>query len=184
MKKLLIILMLLPNIVQAQKQGTFDLNVGAGILSTNHIINILVDFTTLGVDNSHTTFSTPAINTTLKYAIKDNWFVNAEGIYELEEEELLDKNDAMIGHRTHSYYSVGIGSEYHYLNKNFIQLYSGGVIGGTLTKINTKGDIDNYYGFNFQLNVIGLRIGKKLAATLELGVGYKGIVNAGLSYQF
>ncbi len=181
MKRVYIFLLLLPNILQAQKQGTFDFNVGAGILSTNHIINILVDIVTF--DDSRTTFRTPAINTTLKYAIKDNWFVNADGSYELEKEDLY-KNEAIVGHRKNSYYSIGIGTEYHYLNKEFIQVYSGGAIGGTFKTSNTNGTIENDHGFNFQLNLIGVRIGKKVAGTLELGVGYKGIINAGLSYQY
>ena len=38
--------------------------------------------------------------------------------------------------------------------------------------------------FNFQVNAVGFRVGKALAATLELGVGYKGSANLGVSYQF
>ncbi len=38
--------------------------------------------------------------------------------------------------------------------------------------------------FTGQLTAVGFRVGKTLAGFAELGFGYKGIVNAGLSYQF
>jgi len=34
------------------------------------------------------------------------------------------------------------------------------------------------------VTALGFRVGKKLAAFAEPGVGYKGIISGGLSYQF
>uniref|UniRef100_UPI0030D94E9C hypothetical protein n=1 Tax=Maribacter arcticus TaxID=561365 RepID=UPI0030D94E9C len=37
---------------------------------------------------------------------------------------------------------------------------------------------------SFQINALGFRVGKKLAAYAELGFGYKGMAQLGASYQF
>jgi hypothetical protein len=37
---------------------------------------------------------------------------------------------------------------------------------------------------NFQITAVGVRLGKSLGGFMELGFGYKGLLNFGLSYQF
>jgi hypothetical protein len=37
---------------------------------------------------------------------------------------------------------------------------------------------------SFQVNALGFRVGKKLAAYAELGFGYRGMINVGASLQF
>lgn len=37
--------------------------------------------------------------------------------------------------------------------------------------------------FNFQVIGAGVRIGRKIAGFAELGFGYEGIINLGISYQ-
>ena len=68
-------------------------------------------------------------------------------------------------------------------------MYSGVSIGYTLesadfTTSNASIEDKNDGYFNFQLNAIGLRVGKSLAGVAELGVGYKGFASVGLSFQF
>jgi hypothetical protein len=43
---------------------------------------------------------------------------------------------------------------------------------------------DNSLSFAFQVNPIGLRVGKKIGAFAELGFGHKGIATAGISFRF
>ncbi|HCY41387.1 MAG TPA: hypothetical protein DHV48_08545 [Prolixibacteraceae bacterium] len=38
--------------------------------------------------------------------------------------------------------------------------------------------------FGFHLSVIGIRFGKELGGFIELGTGYKGLINFGINYQF
>ncbi len=38
--------------------------------------------------------------------------------------------------------------------------------------------------WGFQFTPFGIRVGRKVAAFAEVGVGYKGLINAGLSYRF
>jgi len=40
------------------------------------------------------------------------------------------------------------------------------------------------YSLNYQLPTVGLRLGRKLSWIIELGLGYKGLINTGISYRF
>ncbi len=188
MKKIIVFFILLPSFLFAQEKGTFDYNIGAGVFNTNFLIDVtshvLTEVVTLGgVENSRAVLRTPAFNATFKYAVGNNWFVNADGVCEFAKYDLLDKNDVVVGQEICSYYNIGVGTEYHYLNEKIIQLYSGGAVGYTFRTSRVKDTIKNNAHFNFQMNLIGVRIGKKFAGTFELGAGYKGLVNIGLSYQ-
>ena len=57
-------------------------------------------------------------------------------------------------------------------------------LGDALEFKNTNNDNSKINYFTFHVTALGFRVGKKLAAFAELGVGYKGIINGGLSYQF
>ncbi len=184
MKRIIIILMLLPSFLYSQEKGTFDCSVGAGIMSTNFMIDVLTDVVTFGIASERSTLRSPSFYGTFKYAVKDNWFVNADGVYELMKDDLLNKKDVVIDNRVRSFYSLGVGTEYHYIHEDIVQVYSGAAIGYTFetSKTNTKQEYLHY--LNGHLNLIGIRIGKKLAGSLEFGLGYKGIFTAGVSYQF
>ena len=87
--------------------------------------------------------------------------------------------------------TVALEWEYRYVNQGPIQVYSGLGLGFTygtekLTpsqesgKPSATGDISSVA---YQLNAVGVRLGKKFAGYVEFGYGYKGIVNIGLSLQ-
>lgn len=85
-------------------------------------------------------------------------------------------------------YSLMVGAECHYLNKKWVSLYSGLSIGGFLWRErldNKDGSNKSLDGFvAFQVNAIGIRVGKRFGGFLELGFGNNGIVNGGLSVKF
>ena len=88
--------------------------------------------------------------------------------------------------------TLAIEGQYRYQNLNNIQLYSGlgfGYSFGTeiITPQKDSGHPNSTGSINrvaWQINAIGIRIGASIAGFVEFGYGYKGIVNAGLSYQF
>ncbi|CAA0148591.1 outer membrane beta-barrel protein [Tenacibaculum maritimum] len=179
----------------AQEKGTHELKVHAGVGTSNTTIDFITDVltypATLGqviVKNSTTN---PAFGITYKYAIKDRWMLFTEGNYQSTNKDIFFKQNqtAAAAKSEKRYITAGIGSDYYFLSKDIVQLYSGASVAYTFTSEsfsnNTAGfksDSSNY--FNFHINAIGLRVGKKLAASIELGFGYKGIANAGISYQF
>lgn len=80
--------------------------------------------------------------------------------------------------------------QYRYVNNGFFQMYSGigvGLIAGkerfTSEIEGVNSDSRNMFLPGYQLNLAGVRFGKRLGVYLELGYGYKGIMNIGISYS-
>ncbi len=91
-----------------------------------------------------------------------------------------------------NFVSILIEGIYRYQNLNKIQLYSGLGLGYNFGseklsppegsgKEEVTGNINR---LAYQVVAIGMRYGRGLGVFVELGYGYNGIVNAGLSYQF
>lgn len=78
-------------------------------------------------------------------------------------------------------------TDYRYVN-HMIQLYSGISVGTSFAKTkpedkaNTK--TASSTDFAYQVNAFGIRAGKNIGAFAELGFGYNGIVNLGVSAKF
>ncbi|MCX2681992.1 hypothetical protein OOZ15_18720 [Galbibacter sp. EGI 63066] len=74
--------------------------------------------------------------------------------------------------------------EYTYLKSGILELYgntSAGVV-GLFYKIENKNETD--FGFAYQVNPIGIRVGKKIGGFAEVGCGFKGFVNVGIDFKF
>lgn len=96
-----------------------------------------------------------------------------------------------VGDITDNYYTILPQISYEYVQANWIRLYSGVGLGLTIWEQQLKSDDPKLTDgkasdvlFNFHLNAIGARVGNTFGASLELGFGAKGIINAGLSYRF
>jgi len=95
------------------------------------------------------------------------------------------------GELKRSFITVAIEGHYRYQNMKKVQLYSGIGIGyslgnETLTPPAETGNPATSGSINriaYQINAIGIRIGNNIGGFLELGYGYKGIVNVGFSVQ-
>jgi opacity protein-like surface antigen len=80
--------------------------------------------------------------------------------------------------------------DYKWINGSAVKLYSG--VGAGICYYHSKGtsaftsDVrtNNEIFFAFQVNALGIRLGKKLGFFIELGLGYNGIINGGLSLEF
>ncbi len=95
------------------------------------------------------------------------------------------------GELKRQFYTVAIEWEYRYVNQGPVQVYSGLGLGFTYatetltppsesSKSESAGNISN---IAYQVNVAGVRLGKKYGGFVELGYGYKGIINVGFSVQ-
>ncbi len=167
MKRIILVLLLflLTTTLYSQEKGTMDFSVSAGVISSNFLIDFYAQLLTLGLIRTKGDVMTPAINTTFKYAVMDNWFVNADFTYEYTKKKLLGSNDEVLD------------------NTEITQIYAGAAIAYTLNNYKTNSQSANIPHFNFQLTPLGVRVGKKLAGFFELGFGYKGILILGISYQ-
>ena len=79
-------------------------------------------------------------------------------------------------------------AEFSYIKTNFINFYglvgAGAILGFTKSTIGEKTDKIRAVGFAFQVNPVGIRVGKKLGGFAEGGLGIKGFVTVGLNYNF
>lgn len=84
-----------------------------------------------------------------------------------------------------NYTSIMPLAEFYYLNKRTIKLYGNAMIGLGIG-FYKDGDGETISGVfpSFQLNPIGIRIGKNYAGFLEAGGGVKGFFSAGFSAKF
>ncbi|MFD2552507.1 hypothetical protein ACFSQP_11860 [Bizionia sediminis] len=191
MKKLHVFLLasLLSVATFSQEKGTNDLSVAVGFGTSNEFLDILETIVTapFGLASYANETSTPAIMVTYKRALENNWFVYADGSFESNKGDLI-LNNTKVGESKRTYLTIGVGTEYHYIANTWFQMYSGGALAlSTASSENTSPENtqkDNTTYLNFQINALGFRFGKALAAVVELGVGYKGFANVGLSYQF
>lgn len=176
----------------SQEKGTSDIGASVGVVTSNDFINVSSDLITSAVSAGTTTFSnkkeTPSITLYYKNAIKERWFFYADANYQSFSEDVYIDN-LQVGDVTNIFLTFGFGTEYHYISGEWFQMYSGLSIAYTSQMANYTGssselEDSNDGFFNFQVNAVGLRVGKKLAGVVELGVGYKGVASAGLSFQF
>lgn len=191
MKKVILSLVLtcISVLSYGQQKGTNDLTLSVGFVTNNDIINIVGDIFTAGFTGvEYRNYSvTPSIAINYKKAVENNWFVYADGVFQSFGKDMWSNNNN-VGKINDIYATVGLGTEYHYVNKSAFQMYSGLSLAYTqrLSSFDDGNDIthDNAGFLNFQVNALGFRVGNKLAAFTELGFGYKGIASLGLSYQF
>lgn len=96
-----------------------------------------------------------------------------------------------VGELQRNYLTAAVELNYRYQNLNKVQIYSGLGIGykfGTekLVPSSETGLDSSKSSINsvaWHINAIGIRVGSRLGAFFELGYGYKGIINAGASFQ-
>ena len=188
MKKitLTLVAVLISIFTYAQEKGTHDIGVNIGFFTSNDFLNTTEDIIAGGTFEN--TKVSPSIAVNYKIAIKHKWFFYADGVYQSIKEDVL-LNEVVIGDVSHTYLTFGFGTDYHYISKEWFQVYSGASVAYTtrssdFTTSSTDFEDANDGFFNFHVNALGVRVGKALAGTLEIGVGYKGVVNLGMSYQF
>ncbi|WET67873.1 hypothetical protein [Sphingobacterium sp.] len=174
----------------AQQKGTSDISVTVGAATSTDLANLFTNILTEGLTGRE--YSTrnmkagPSFGLTYRYAVADRWMVHADGFYQKMTEDLYLSN-VKSDEFKYSYITVGLGSDYRYISKEYFQMYSGLAVAYTSESIDNSGQGASPKGegfFNYQVNAAGFRVGKKLAGFAELGFGYKGIANVGVSYQF
>jgi hypothetical protein len=175
----------------AQEKGKIELSASVGFATSTDLANLFTDIIESGFTGGQITTSnlktSPTFGITYRHAVADRWMINADGFFQRMSQDLFlaGKND---GKMDYSYITIGLGTDYRYVSTNSFQMYSGIAVAYTLENLKYTGSSgkipDSQRFVNYQLTAAGFRVGKQFAAFAELGFGYKGIANAGLSYQF
>ena len=89
------------------------------------------------------------------------------------------------------YMTFAVEPTYNYVYKPTFQLYGSLGLGVTIVSFEnatfddgTDADVSRLPYVNVHFTPIGARFGKEFGGFVELGYGYKGILNAGISYRF
>jgi hypothetical protein len=168
-----------------------DVSVAYGFLSIDQVTDMLTDIVTIVITLG--TFSKDNIKYTgvpfLTYHYSSNsrfGFGFAAGGYNSRGD--LRVGNTTVGDFTERNYIGAVELDYHWVMREGLQLYSGAGFGvryrkGTYTDADDT-DTAGKVLPTFHLNALGLRVGKKVGVFVEFGVGYKGILSAGVNAQF
>ena len=94
--------------------------------------------------------------------------------------------DHKWGETDFSYYPFMVRGDYTWYRKGRTALYSGAALGlSVVTEDDDEGTRDETeYYLAYQVNAIGIRLGNRVAGFVELGLGYGGILSAGITAAF
>lgn len=194
MKKFLILLICLSSYPAANAQFIYhDLTASYGFATSYQIMDVIEDVLvatfSFGTYEKEDYNYSGALFVSYKYA--PSYRINtgvALGIDRVSGD--LIQNDVKYGDFTESHTTLALEADYRWVKQEVIQFYTMLGLGYTLNtetgSYNTTGQTDTETSSNvaFQVTPIGMRIGRKLGGFAELGFGYKGIMNFGLSYRF
>ncbi len=168
-----------------------DLSLSYGVLSIDQITDVFTDVVTIVITLG--TFGKDEVKYTgvpfLSYHTSRNdrfGFGAAFGGYNAS--GLLRVGDSTVGDFKESNYIGAVELDYRWVMRPGFQLYSGVGFGvryrrGTYVA-GEETDTLNKVLPTFHVNALGLRFGNNVGFFIELGGGYKGALNAGLSAQF
>jgi len=98
------------------------------------------------------------------------------------------RNGEYIAHTDSRYVTFAAAYTYAWIHRPVIQVYSGLGAGMIFLQHIYEGedqrDPQSAMSIAFQLNLLGLKVGKRLYGFTELGFGYRGLGTIGLAYQF
>lgn len=181
--------------INAQKR---ELRVSYGGFTSNEAVQILgeeVMSTALTLGN-YTTSNHKSIgvfSVDYLYALSNRFRIGGTFVFEANNKDVsYDKNVTIVGRANNKYFTVMPQATFAYIANPCFELYSGLALGASFrseilnpTSSSTyKKETSTMFLPAFQVNAIGVRVGKKLAGFAEIGFGAKGIINAGVSYRF
>lgn len=194
MKKLLLLLFLAAFSLSFQaKAQNNEIRANLGLLTTSDVGNffgdLIISTISIGGYTTNNSTSIGALGAEYWHFQSDRFKIGGLFSYQAIDKEVFFTGNK-VGDITDNYFTFLPQISYEYVQAEWVQLYSGVGIGLTIWQQQLTSDDPKLSGedatelmFNFHLNAIGLRVGKALGASLELGVGAKGIINAGLSYR-
>ena len=195
-KTLLIIFIFVLFAINSQAQNTMetvnkfkkhDITAGVGLVND---VQFLYKFNRLGglyVPNSDWLHSiadgvfTPFV--TYKYWFNKRFALGVSFLLNLDSVRVVD----YIAYRNSKNYSriqptIAMEYVFNYVYRPIWQLYTSLGLGTTITKIH-QSKLSNSIDFNMHFSPLGLRVGKDVGGFIELGFGYKGFLNAGISVR-
>jgi hypothetical protein len=177
--------------VVKQDPGKFEFSIASGFLGTGEWLNIFRDIVTVFGTLGHVTteeYDRLQILLSYHYFLPGrNLAMGLDFAYEKYSEHVL-VDDKKAGTLKTSYTTFAFAVSYNWYNTESIQLYSAAGLGIMFIAYENKKpvlvDLSSNILPNFNLTLIGFKVGHKLYLLGELGGGYRGLANIGIAYQF
>ena len=181
----------------AQEKGDKTLSIGYGYYSLYHMsyesFSGMATVFSFGSVQQESIKSSGVIYASYNSALSNVWLFGATLSYEKITHEYLTGGFLfMVTPVTRQivnahFLTLALDNQFRYVRKPNFQMYSGISLGYTMG-IEDYSDQENSSNethgvLNYQLNFVGMRFGNQVAFQLEIGLGFKGIVNGGLSIR-
>lgn len=170
----------------AQDKGKSELNIGAGIMASEDALSdaLMLWISALFNEPKDVRVTQAAWSITYKYHVSERLAVGASSVYNPQPDRWIPDFATDDRWRRRSMTTVGEATLFWAKAKDFQFYGTGGA--GFFVKQSSLYDTQttNEFGLTFQVSPVGLRIGKRVGVFMELGYGYKGIFNGGLSIRF
>ncbi|MFI5134262.1 MAG: hypothetical protein ACHQD9_00285 [Chitinophagales bacterium] len=178
----------------AQTENRNSVSAGYGVLTVQDVATFVTDIiispVTLDAVSVTNIRSSGVMFIEYSHFFDSHWRIVANANYSVLKSDFVYASDqSSYGTGTDQYSTLMAGVNYHWFIHPTVELYSGVQIGGSYVhskQTYTTGDnaTNNSFAFAFQVTPIGVRFGKAFGGFTELGIGYKGLICAGVDYRF
>ena len=199
-------LLLISGMIYAQDAKTSDnattyphheIYAGVGLLNDNQLFSFFGDILgtvfTLGQavqPNKYSAF-TPSIG--YKYWFNKHVGLGAHFAFDFNSVRVIHRSDIIgnyhnadtVIHKRY-FYTMALDATFNYMYRPACQLYGNIGMGITLVRFsnnNAEAGLKQFPFFNMHISPFGVRFGKMVGGFVEIGWGYKGFINAGLSVK-
>ena len=124
---------------------------------------------------------TPSIS--YRYWFNERFGLGAAYAFDMNSVQIRKESDADFEIRNRYFSTIVVEGVLHYMNRPYCQIYGMLGLGVTIANI-PKSEIRTWAVPNFHVAPFGVRVGRNYGGFLELGWGYKGILNVGFSAKF
>ena len=171
-----------------QVSNRYEFSIAGGALTTAQFSDALEELTSvvpLG-DIEVKEESGNQIHFGFSYIRESKWAFGIHVSYE-KYNNLYYRKSEKIGNVKTTYVTIALNTSYYWLKTESLQYYSGFGIGfsheGKVANGSVNVDLQDETYPGLQLNLIGLKVGYRLFFLMEIGIGYRGLLNIGLAYQ-
>lgn len=169
-----------------------ELYMGYGVFSTNKWIDNLSDLEAIRKTGTQrcNKMQTGPFHFGYKLHVSEKSSIGAMLVHDyVHSDNMLD--EIKLGYSRHNYFALILGKDHKYLDTGKLCLYltfAAGIIYGHQKYIpmneSDQEKVENIIHLNFQVVPIGIKYGENIGVFLELGVGCKGVINAGVFGRF
>lgn len=171
---------------KAQDRGKQELNVGAGILTSENALSdaVILWISALINEPKDVRVTGAAWSVSYKYHVSERLAVGGSSVYNPSADQWIPDFVDDDRWKRRSLTTAGEATLFWIKQRGF-QFYGAAGV-GFFVKRSTfyETDVNTDFGYTFQASPVGLRIGDKAGIFLEMGYGYKGVLNGGLSVRF